>query len=414
MSWFWRGFQSALFYYLSCAPCAKIAYQRRRRKGAHRAGAEKAATELEQGVYRHPSPFSTNIYWREEMVLGPGPPQKKGNRDRDKRKAESSRQLRSGGAGSSALTGTSSADTIVEDENGDLEAGRDRRSGEGWNLRRYQREDEVLWGIGGDGMSKMTSRSGSHNGSYYVARNPAVNDLHPPVVSTQPTHRSETKWMLQPPPSARVMEGKERATRSRSGSGVSSKSDSSRKRDDMSLGRKVGERLMEEKVKRGEHPESALASTSMLRLSSRESARSETPIQGQRHDRDPLSSITTSQIVMQDPHHPRPQLPTISSSTALTVPRPALLPKNSSSSLPAFESAATPSPSPRKQSPSPSQLVTSPALEPPNDEFGLRAVGRWWPTEWGLPRSEADPRGQGDGMPERIGNEWQGRWSMDI
>lgn len=348
------------------------------------------------------------------MVLGPGPPQKKGNRDRDKRKAESSRQLRSGGAGSSALTGTSSADTIVEDENGDLEAGHDRRSGEGWNLRRYQREDEILWGIGGDGMSEMTSRSGSHSGSYYVARNPAVNDLHPPVVSTQPTHRSETKWMLQPPPSARVMEGKERATRSRSGSGVSSKSDSSRKRDDMSLGRKVGERLMEEKVKRGEHPESALASTSILRLSSRESARSETPIQGQRHDRDPLSSITTSQIVVQDPHHPRPQLPTISSSTALTVPRPALLPKNSSSSLPAFESAATPSSSARKQSPSPSQLFTSATFGPPNDELGLWAVGRWWPTEWGLPRGEEDPRGQGDRMPERIGNEWQGRWSMDI
>lgn len=335
------------------------------------------------------------------MVLGPGPPQKRGNRDRDKGKAESSRQLRSGGAGSSALTGTSSADTIVENENGHHEAGRDGGSGEGWNRRRYQREDEILWGIGGNSKSESVSRSGSGSGSYYVARNPAVNDLHPPVVSTQPTHRSETQWMLQPPPSARIMEGKERATRGRSGSGVSSKSDSSRKKDDMSLGRKVGERLMEEKVKRVEHPpESAFASTSMLRLSSRESGRSDTPMQGQRHDRDPQSSITTSD--------PGPPIPTVIVPTALAVPGPALLSKNSSSSLPVFESATTPSPSPRKQSPSPARLVTSPALEPPNDEAGLRGVGRWWPAEWGLPRGEEDPGGQTESR------EWQGRWSMDI
>lgn len=418
MSWFWRGFQSAIFYYISCAPCAKIAYQRRRRKGARRATTEKEATELEQGIYRHPSPFSTNIYWREEMVLGPGPPQKKGNRDRDKGKAESSRRLRSGGEGSSALTGTSSADTIVEDENRDPEPARDRRSGEGWNRRRYQREDEILWGVDRDGMSKIISRSGSGSGSYYVARNPAVNDLHPPVVSTHPTHPSETKWMLQPPPSVRIMEGKERTPRSRSGSGVSSKSDSSRKRDDMSLGRKVGERLMEEKVKRGEHPpESGSASTLMLRLPSRESVRSDTPMQGQRHDRDQPSSIMTSSPVVQDAHHPRPQLSPIISSTTLTVPRPALLPRNSSSSLPVLDSTATPSPSPRKPSPSTSQLFTSPALGPPNDEVGMRGVGQWWPAEWGLSKGEEDPEGHGDGMQERTGTESRGRrgrWSMDF
>lgn len=350
------------------------------------------------------------------MTLGPGPPQKKGNRDRDKGKAESSRRLRSGGTGSSALTGTSSADTIVEDENGNHEVRHARRSGEGWNRQRYQREDEILWGVDGD-TSEVISRSGSASGSYYVARNPAVNDLHPPVVSTQPTHRSETQWMLQPPPRARIMEGKERATRSRSGSGVSSKSDSSRKRDDMNLGRKVGERLMEEKVRRGEHPpESMSASTSMIRLPSKESVRSDTPMGGQRHDRDPLPSIMTSPTVVQDSQHSRPQLPTLNSSTALTVPRPALLTRNSSSSLPVLDSTGTPSPSPRKQLPSPSQLVASPALGPPNDEVGIRGVGRWWPVEWGLPRGEDDRRRQGEGMQERIrtDGDWRGRWSMDI
>ncbi|MCJ1468655.1 hypothetical protein MMC07_007284 [Pseudocyphellaria aurata] len=415
MSWFWRGFQSAVFYYLSCAPCAKIAYQRRRRKGAHRAKSEKLPTELEQGVYRHPSPFSTNIYWNEEMAMGPGPPQKKGNRDRDKGKAESSRQLRSGGAGSSALTGTSSADTIVENESRNTEAGCEKQSSEGWNRRRYQREDEILWGIGGDSTSEVISRSGSASGSYYVARNPAVNDLHPPVVSTQPTHRNETKWMLQPPPSARIMEGKERVTRSRSGSGVSHQSDSSRKKDDMSLGRKVGERLMEEKVKRGVYPpESAWASNSMLQLPSRESARSEVSMQGQKHDRDPLSPITRASTVVQDSHHLQPQPPSHILSTALTVPRPALLSRNSSSSLPVFESTDTPSPSPNKKSPSPSRLNTSSAMGLPNDDVQMRGVGRWWP---GVLRGEEHAGRQGGGMQEKIGTdggELRGRWSMDI
>lgn len=346
------------------------------------------------------------------MLLGPGPPQKKGNRDRDKAKAESSRGLTSGGAGSSAVTGTSSADTIVEDEKGDHEA-RHRRSGEGWNRRRYQREDELLWGVDGDSASETTSRSGS----YYVARNPAVNDLHPPVVSTQPKHRNETKWMLQPPPSARIMEGKERATRSRRGSGVSNKSDSSRRRDDVSLGRKVGERLMEEKVKRGEHPpESTSASTSMRRLPSGESVKPDTQVQGQGHDRDPPSSVLTFQPIVPEQHHPPPQYPTIVSSTTLTVPRPVLLLRSSSSSLPVFESTATPSPGPRRFSKVPSQLIMSSAFGPPNDEVGMRSPGRWWPAELGLPRGEEDGMGKGEGK-ERIATEerqWRGRWSMDF
>lgn len=278
MSWLWRGFQSAVFFYLSCAPCTKIAYQRRRHKATQRAQAERATTEMEQGLYQHPSPFSTNIYWREEMALGPGPPQKKSNKDREKGRAESSRGLRSGGAGSSSVAGTSSADTVVELE---LE-----QAG-----RRYQREDENLWGTSSDSIESMSrsSTNGSRTGYYYVARNPAVNEMHPPVVSTQPTHPSQTRWMLQPPPSAKIMEGKTISSRQRSESGVSNASDSSRRRDDRSLGRKVGERLLEGKVKRGEgsgmfSSRSVSASTSVRRLASRESAKSEVQLQGQPHD----------------------------------------------------------------------------------------------------------------------------------
>lgn len=421
MSWFWRGFQSAVFYYLSCAPCTKLAYQRRRRKANQRAKVEKAATEMEQGLYQHPSPFSTNIYWREEMVLGPGPPQKKGNRDRDKHKTESSRGLRSGGAGSSSLTGTSSADTVVVDEAGEQEE-QERRSGEGWNRTRYQREDEILWGIGGESASgrDRSSTTGSR-GNYYVARNPAVNDLHPPVVSTQPTHRSETKWMLQPPPSAKIMEGKVKASRSRSGSGVSNKSDSSRRRDDTNLGRRVGERLMEEKVKRGERPpslvsEEASVTAPMMRLPSRESAKSEPPPQSQRHDRDPQLNDAQASSKIPKPSklsHNRPQRPplcTIPSSSGPKPSRHTLISTPSATSLQFLQSFTFPAPAPLDP-PSPHSHRPDPDVPPAkeNREPDLRVLdyGNKWPGNWTIPIENANGR-RIDGRDNRA------RWSMDL
>ncbi|MCJ1384384.1 hypothetical protein MMC17_007500 [Xylographa soralifera] len=249
MSWFWRGFQSAIFYYVSCAPCTKLAYQRKRRKQNRREKAEHAAIEeTSPEFYQHPSPFSTNIYWREEMVLGPGPPPKKG--DRNKSKNGSTRELNTGGNGSSA--GASSADsTLVVESLDGLSPVQEDESGEGWNTRRYQRPDELLWGfdVEAGGMAGINRSGTDGNGTYYAARNPAVNDLHPPVVSTHPTRKSETRWMLQPPPSAKVMEGKERTHRSRSVSGASHRSGKA-----VSLGRQVGERTLEEKLKRGERP----------------------------------------------------------------------------------------------------------------------------------------------------------------
>ena len=249
MSWFWRGFQSAIFYYVSCAPCTKLAYQRKRRKQNRREKAEHAAIEeISPEFYQHPSPFSTNIYWREEMVLGPGPPPKKG--DRNKSKNGSTRELNTGGHGSSA--GASSADsTLVVESLDGLSPVQENESGEGWNTRRYQRPDELLWGfdVEAGNMAGINHSGTSGNGTYYTARNPAVNDLHPPVVSTHPTRKSETRWMLQPPPSAKIMEGKERTHRSRSVSGASHRSGKA-----VSLGRQVGERTLEEKFKRGERP----------------------------------------------------------------------------------------------------------------------------------------------------------------
>ena len=242
MSWFWRGAQSAVFYYLSCAPCSTFAHQRKRQRANRRAKAEKnAGEEADVGVYHHPSPFDTNVYWHEEMVAGPGPPIKRSTKE--KGKSDSTRRLNTAGPGSSA--GASSADTTmaVSTTDGMTEEKYGGRSSGDWNHKRYQRPDEVLWGFEDQisergesiGMSAMGPSSTNSLGTYYTARNPAVNDLHPPVVSTPPTNRNEIRWMLQPPPSAKIMAGKAPANRSRS-----TTSSTGRKSDYQQIDEEVG------------------------------------------------------------------------------------------------------------------------------------------------------------------------------
>lgn len=278
MSWLWRGFQSAVFFYVSCAPCHQLSYQRRRRKDNKRAKTDLGTSEAEQGLYRHPSPFNTNDYWKEEMAMGPGPPQRK---QRDQKAKERERERQRGGRDLATAGVGSSADTVVGSEGVDgREIEQERPSGEGWNRRRYQREDELLWGIhlghgsrkGSPGKGRSRAGTTSSAGSYQYGCNPAVNDLHPPIVSTLPMNKSEMRWMLQPPPPARIMEGKERANRSRSGSDGSrgsGRSNASSRRIDTNLGRQVGERLIEERMRRdGGLPDSPL----MARTRSREDA----------------------------------------------------------------------------------------------------------------------------------------------
>lgn len=282
---------------------------------------EKHVLEMEQpGLYRHPSPFSTNPYWTEEIMMGPGPPKKKG--DKGGSKNASQRALNTAGPGSSyAGSGAASTDasspTAVEGS---------RISGDGWNLKRYQREDEALWGhdtLGpGQRIRDAIARAGSTAGrllegklskggsyvedenpkSYYLAKNPPVNDLHPPVVSTQPANRGETRWMLQPPPSAKVMEGKERVNRNRADS-----NGSSRKGGDVTpLSRQVTERLWDAKLQRVETP----AFPDLQYQSSRPESNSKTPNslkpRSQRHERDKSSSSDSSGTVMKKKRKPPP------------------------------------------------------------------------------------------------------------
>ena len=396
---------------------------------------EKALHEAEEGLQQHPSPFSTNPYWREEIALGPGPPQRKANRD-GKGKPKDNRGLRTGGVGSSTDTGTSNADTIVEEEAGE----RVRDSGDGWNKKRYQREDEILWGNEGKDQGKLmgmspVSRSASGGASYYQARNPAVNDLHPPVVSTQPTHRSEIQWMLQPPPRAKVMEGKERAitpNRSRSGSGASKDSKASGKKPE-SLGRQVGERLMESKLKRGGHPTTASSSVVMSRVSSARSTASSIQIsQGQPYDRDTPLSLSKpsfesmnhkppppvsipSESSLPPPPAARPPLSTIPSASLPQKPkdrpphlRPLLISTTSASSLHVLQELVVPATQlntiKAASSPIPDAAVSvklPPVSHQEDAELRLPEVDSWFPENgWSFPaKSAPEPRQ---------------RWSMDI
>lgn len=442
-AWFWRGFQSAIFYYLSCAPCTKLAYQRRRRKEYKRAQADKALDKAESGLYTHPLPFSTNPYWKEEIELGPGPPERRAVREGKGKpvkhksgKPGTSRQLQTGGTGSSAATGVSSADTVVESEGVEQII----NSGEGWNKKRYQREDEILWGlenreIVSTGRASM-SRSGSGSKYQFYARNPEINDLHPPVVSTHPTSRSETRWMLQPPPKARIMDGKERANtpnRSRSGTGVTNSSRGSVKRvSEFSLGRQVGERLMEAKVKSGEHLPSSTAMSRDPSARSNATARSKIS-QGQPHDRDtktlspsrseslrhkpppPPPISISSELLLPTPPPARPPLSTIPSGSFSQKSkdrphlRPLIVSTNSVSSLHILQGLVAPS-SQLNRTPSPVPDIARSVKLPPvshQEDVDLRLpeVESWFPESgWGW---------SGSGKQGREVRHAH-RWSMDI
>lgn len=198
--WLYRGAQSAVFYYVTCTPCAESRDRRKRRKEAARAQREKEKLEREfvtdqPRPFAQPTPFSTNEGWREEIVLGPGPPTRRGG----------NRNVR---ANSWTTENTDQDSQVKKDKGGGLM----QPLGERWKSMRYQREDEPLWGqevrgssIGFSGRGRADPNEPS---KYYTARAPPVNDLHPPIVSG-PCSRAETRWMLQPPPSARVMAGKQ-------------------------------------------------------------------------------------------------------------------------------------------------------------------------------------------------------------
>lgn len=213
--WLARGVQSAIFYYATCTPCAAAEDRRRRKKEAVRARREQAKSAVvvtdQPQLFHQPTPFSTNAGWMEEIALGPGPPVRR-------------HRTKNGASDGTTLPRLSSTSSMTVEESMLSAGGKGKSSlGEKLHWSRFQREDEVLWGEeeklaqeteqSAQGSSVGISGRGragtSHSNRYYIARAPPVNDLHPPIVSG-PTSRTETRWMLQPPPSAKVMAGKAR------------------------------------------------------------------------------------------------------------------------------------------------------------------------------------------------------------
>ncbi|KAI9857432.1 MAG: hypothetical protein M1824_004840 [Vezdaea acicularis] len=208
--------QSVVYFVVSCSSCRQAIYRRKRKQEAVNAKRAKQQIEMDEpGLYRHPSPFATNPHWDEEIRMGPGPPLKKKAAKNGK-----------GDRGRPHTTdGSTGPEITLNNEGRSMSLSDDD---DNWNRRRYQREDEDLWGIHmnrpnhRDSMSGLSRVGSNSSDKYFTARNPPVNELHPPVVSKLPTNKNQMKWMLQPPPRAAVMEGKERANRSRSGSARSS------------------------------------------------------------------------------------------------------------------------------------------------------------------------------------------------
>ncbi|ERF75144.1 hypothetical protein EPUS_06184 [Endocarpon pusillum Z07020] len=216
-----------------------------------------------------PVPFQTNQYWAEEIEAGPGPPRgwrKHSLDDRTKRAGSAKKkgkkpkksvfapvcQVPTDETSPPASSSSDAAPQMMEPQatrlsrraslagaTSTLDALRDTIKStiarpDNWNWKRYEREDETLFGIN-DKISRMWDRATQHgrqastdrdpppttgrrraattasdDHSWLYARNPGVNELHPPTVSQLPRTQREVAWMMQPPPSRAVMEGKVR------------------------------------------------------------------------------------------------------------------------------------------------------------------------------------------------------------
>jgi hypothetical protein len=251
-----RGIQSAIFYYLSCAPCTGYSYRKKRRKEADRDRVAKHALEMEQpGLYRHPSPFATNVHWQTEIDLGPTPAPP------GKRRAQKKARLRTSDENASNVASSVNLG-LTQNESNDST----------WNLRNWQKDDDDDDNYWGPNYPYKGSRRPSTNAastisrpltartattdrsaatSYYSASNPPINDLHPPIVTRMDTS-ADVMWMLQPPPPARTARGGSRTTLARSDSTASRPS--TRRATNENLSRQVSQRIVDEKIRNGQSP----------------------------------------------------------------------------------------------------------------------------------------------------------------
>lgn len=261
--------QSAVFYILACTPCAKVRHRHKTREQAKKERQEKARQELEgeqPTAYQHPQPYNTNPYWQEEISMGPSLPKKSASKN------SSQRGLTSSGGDSSVVSISDQTNPVLSRTHVGASTSviaEDEELSDDWNRRQgYQREDEELWGEWSgqkfmDAISKARDSAGrliestlgldkevteQQRHDFYFPKNPPINEYHPPVVSSKIPSRNAHQWMLQPPPPAKIMEGK--VPVSRAGSSGSKSSGRTLIGEDVQLGRLVQEKLVMEKLKK--------------------------------------------------------------------------------------------------------------------------------------------------------------------
>lgn len=204
--------------------------------------------------------------------MGPSLPKKSISKNSSQRGLASS--------GQESRTPSMSEQTNVGDSRTQFTTTPQDATSDDWNRTRgYQREDEELWGQWsgnghGSGQKLMVAFSKARDSAgrliestlgiekevteqerrdfYLSPKNPPVNDYHPPVVSSRPTYKDARKWMLQPPPPAKVMEGKVPVSRA-----VSSGSKSSGRTlvgDESNIGRKMQEKMVKDRLRKESNP----------------------------------------------------------------------------------------------------------------------------------------------------------------
>ena len=264
-------------------------YKKKRKQEALRGRAARDALAVEMpGMYRHPSPASTNPHWQTEIDAGPVLVSRGKKKPKTNGTATSSKELKRG----RGVTQSSNDSGLPSSVDLSLNGGsRNGRVDSKLHFQQFQRDDEQgllsvssLEGLASSStLGAYSSRSQitrppralmADEPSYTPRRNPQINDLHP-ATTTRISSREEAKWLMAPPPTADFMEGKDRTSRSRSDSGGSRLSG----RSAVPLSREMSHRIMERRRKNGDAP---LVPT----LSRESTSQASNSPKGQNHDRD--------------------------------------------------------------------------------------------------------------------------------
>lgn len=190
--WLVRGAQSAIFYYISCAPCSDAASSRRRKKAAARdRKSREAELALRPHIYAHPAPTEVNEYWRQEEQLGPLSPRKRPRKN-----------TRDSGGNSAGNGG--SLTSFDDAKDGSAKQGSGETTSHHFGRRKYTRPDEETSWTTGQVPVPNRQEIGT---DYRLLRVPPINDMHPPTISHRLKAEDRT-WMKQPPPSSDFLNGK--------------------------------------------------------------------------------------------------------------------------------------------------------------------------------------------------------------